>query len=121
MAARNSVKRMVDSGPRKRMPFKIGAERLPRERPPLASPVEPFVDNASRVIDKTLERPDVERHTVVAEMSAYLGDNSSQNCSRGKRLRTALAHALSATSFDRSRLPLVFTFTSGVPRRKRPQ
>jgi hypothetical protein len=48
-------------------------EFLPAKGPALTPPIQPFIHDASGLSDEPFKRLGIERHAVVAKVTAYLG------------------------------------------------
>ncbi len=55
-------------------------EFLPGEGPTLAPAIQPFIHDASGLPDKHFKRSMIERHTVIAKVTAYLGAECAPDC-----------------------------------------
>lgn len=69
-------------------------KQLPRKRPALAATFEPIKGDPPYLMHERHDSPDVERHTVVADMTAYLGAQY-----RPELLRRSLAASLPKRDF----------------------
>ena len=63
---------MVNSHLRKREGLQEAAELIPGERLPLAASIQPFEQNAGRLIHESLQLLGIERHAIVADVTRQL-------------------------------------------------